>query len=351
MKIERLLIVFFILYFTSCTYRHYEVIGIDVAKSSKREMHFDDICTGIKIIPIQDSILYGKHPKICVSDRSVFVLDEISNSVNRYGFDGLLEERISLSKKIVDFSIYKNEYIDILTSESIECYDFHSNKLICQLPVSDTISIISVARWNDKEINFFGYNNNGDFVGTCNTEKGRLSCCMNRYPICREDGGQAISGSRFFHCGDELFMYYANSGNIWRFMMFQSPGYIWDYSGDNHKNIVPFLSSYQYGLSKHFHNVQMTSRMIYGVFEQDGNEMLFLFDRETFRCVIQSYLASTPNFPIGCIEKDKNFFICHSSDLHLYISPSLLDEKSANDYYSAIRKGCDALIIYSLKTV
>jgi hypothetical protein len=280
----------------SCAGRS-EKIKVDIDKALKKPADARKLYSEATVIPLRcpEGMTVGQAEKVVLevaADR-FFLLDQ--NEILAFNGAGDYLTSIKSEEKIIDFSVYRDQVLDILTADAITEYDIKDFALLKTYPIRDNdVILTSVARVDDDSIDMTGY-----LDGTA-YDCGYLVDRAYFYSVARPGPDYLVSHasapaaemqySRFFHHDGSVYNFFCQSGGIYRYTAddFIFPAYQWDFG----KRSLTFT------------NAQKTDDRIYLAFDLDGKDHVLVYNLENRKYHVVDYKA----FPLGIIYAGSNYY-------------------------------------------
>jgi len=289
-----IIILFTALLAVSCVGRS-EKVKVDIDKALKKLLDARDLYSEVKVIPL-------RCPEGMAVGQEKVVLDVAADRFFLQGRNGILVfngagdyvTSISSEEPIIDFSVYRDRVLDVLTAGAITEYDIKDGALLETYPIRDNdVVLTSVARVDDDSIDMTGY-----LDGTA-YDCGYLVDRAYFYAVARPAPDYLVShayvpaveiqNSRFFRC----------DGSVYNF---QRSGWIFGYTGNDF--IYP---AYQWDFGKRsptFTNAQKTADRVYLAFDMDGKDYVLVYNPDNGKYNVVENKA----FPLGVIYDGCNYY-------------------------------------------
>ena len=279
----------------SCVGRS-EKVKVDIGKALKKPADARELYSEATVIPLHcpegmTVSLEGKVVLDVAADR-FFLLGR--NGILVFNGAGDYVTSISSEEPIIDFSVYRDRVLDVLTAGAITEYDIKDGALLETYPIRDNdVVLTSVARVDDDSIDMTGY-----LDGTA-YDCGYLVDRAYFYAVARPAPDYLVShahvpaveiqDSRFFRC----------DGSVYNF---QRSGWIFGYTGDDF--IFP-AQEWDFGKrSPTFTNAQKTADRIFLAFELDGKDYVLVYNTGNGKYNV----VESETFPLGVIYDGSNYF-------------------------------------------
>ena len=273
-----------------------ERVKVDIDKALKKQVDGRKLYTEATVIPLHcpEGKTFGQERKVVLevaADR-FFLLGR--NEILVFNGAGDYVTSITSEEPVIDFSVYRDRVLDVLTAGAITEYDIKDGALLETYPIRDNdVVLTSVARVDDDSIDMTGY-----LDGTA-YDCGYLVDRAYFYSVARPAPDYLVSHanvpaaemktSRFFRCGEDVFNFCSRSGEIDRY--------------ENYFICVP----YQWDFGKRsltFTNVQKTADRIYLAFTLDGKDYVLVYNLGNGKCQVVDYTT----FPLGVIYAGSNYY-------------------------------------------
>ena len=279
----------------SCVGRS-EKVKVDIDKALKKQVDGRKLYSEATVIPLRcpegmTVVQEGKVALDVAADR-FFLLNQ--NEILVFNGAGDYVTSITSEEKIVDFSAYRDQVLDVLTAGAITEYDIKDGALLETYPIRDNdVVLTSVARVDDDSIDMTGY-----LDGTA-YDCGYLVDRAYFYAVARPAPDYLVShanvpaveiqDSRFFRC----------DGSVYNF---QRSGWIFGYTNDDF--IFP-AQEWDFGKrSLTFTNAQKTADRIFLAFELDGKDYVLVYNTGNGKYNV----VDSKTFPLGVIYDGSNYY-------------------------------------------
>ena len=288
-----IIILFTALLAVSCVGRS-EKVKVDIDKALKKPVDARDVYSEVTVIPLRcpEGMTVGQEKVVLdVAADRFFLLDRNEILV----FDGAGEYVTSITSEeaIIDFSVYRDRVLDVLTAGAITEYDIKDGALLDTYPIRDNDVILTgIAKVDDDSIDMTGY-----LDGTA-YDCGYLVDRAYFYSVARPAPDYLVShayvpaveiqNSRFFRC----------DGSVYNF---QRSGWIFGYTGNDF--IYP---AYQWDFGKRsptFTNAQKTADRVYLAFDMDGKDYVLVYNPDNRKYNV----VENKTFPLGVIYDGCNY--------------------------------------------
>ena len=279
----------------SCVGRS-EKVKVDIDRALKKKVDVGKLYSEVTVIPLQcpEGTTAGQEEKVVLdvaADR-FFLLNQ--NKILVFDGAGDYVTSITGEEPIIDFSVYRDRVLDVLTSGAITEYDIKDGTLLETYPIRDNdVILTSVARVDDDSIDMCGY-----LDGTA-YDCGYIVNRAYFYSVARPAPDYLVShanvpaaemqNSRFFRCDGLVYNYLCKSGWIFRYTNddFIFPAQEWDYGKR----------------SPTFTNAQKTTDRIYLAFDLDGKDYVLVYNLGNGKYNV----VGSKTFPLGVIYDGSNY--------------------------------------------
>ncbi|MBR5700740.1 MAG: hypothetical protein IKX37_06565 [Bacteroidales bacterium] len=223
-----------------------------------------------------------------------FLLDAEKNEILVFDWNGEYVTAIASAETILDFSVYQDETLEVLTQNAITEYAVADGSFQTEyLFENKGVALKCLGRVDDDSFFMLGSKDgfaygSGYIVGGIGFYSSALYysdyLTTHAYAPAAE-----VQNSRFFRCGDSVYSFLSQSGEIQK------------YEGNDFA-CVP----YQWDLGKrqpNFTNVQKTANRLYLAFESEGECTVLIYNLKSkqYKAVPQS------EFPLGVIYDGCNY--------------------------------------------
>lgn len=309
-------------------------IRIDIDRALKKQVSVRDLYTQASLIPLRypGTTSLGEDCKVVmdVSKTRLFLLDKEKNEIWVFDKNGGFVISIQSAESIIDFSVYRNQVLDVLTSNAITEYSINDGSYLVSYPIQDNdVSLKSMAKVDDDSIFMLGFRDGRAYDCGYLIDRDRFSSVAS--PIFSAEDYQ---NSRFFRCNDSTYSYSTQSGMILQFTHddFIYPLYEWDFGRK----------------SPIFTNAQMTDDKIYLAFQLDEEKQVLFYDLKSKKYKVVRQTKEGVSFPLGVIYAGSNYFCCQSSRLSDYLTQEMVGGTGADIYEELILSDCLVVIRYVL---
>ena len=268
-------------------------LKVDIGKALKSKVRAQDLYTQADSIPLRCP---GGASLLDVAADRFFLLDGEQNAILVLDWNGKYVTTISEADTIIDFSVYQDRILDVLTENAITEYAVTDGAFLAKYLIQDNdVMLKSVARATEDGIFIMG------------TQDGNAyDCCFmisnNRFYSGPRPASNYISthsylpasefqNSRFFRCDGIVYSFCSRSGLIGQYTddYFICVPYEWDFG--------------KWKLS--ITNVQKTADRLYLAFELEDEKYVLIYDLTRKKYRVVPYSA----FPLGIIYADTNYHL------------------------------------------
>ena len=276
---------------------------INLDRALKHPAGARDVYAEATSIPLQcpeRAILGQELALLDVAADRFFLLDEGKNEILIFDWNGEYVTTIAAADTIIDFSVYGDQVLDVLTENAIVDYAVTDGSLLAEYPFeSKGVTLKCLGRVDDDS--FFMLGSKDGFAYGCGYIVGGIgfyssALYYSDYLTTHAYAPAAeVQNSRFFRCGDSVYSFLSRSGEIQK------------YEGNDFA-CVP----YQWDLDKrqpNFTNVQKTADRLYLAFELDGERAVLIYNlkNKQYNTVPQS------EFPLGIIYDGCNYVFAYGA--------------------------------------
>ena len=279
----------------SCVGRS-EKVKVNIDKALKKQVDGRKLYSEATVIPLHcpEGMTVGQEEKMVLdvaADR-FFLLNQ--NEILVFNGAGDYVTSITSEEKIIDFSAYRDQVLDVLTAGAITEYDIKDGSLLETYPIQDNdVILTSVARVDDDSIDMTGY-----LDGTA-YDCGYIVNRAYFYSVARPAPdylathahipAEEMQHSRFFRCDGIVYNFLCKSGWIFRYTNndFIFPAQEWDFG----KRSLTFT------------NAQKTTDRIYLAFELDGKDYVLVYNTGSGKYNV----VENKTFPLGVIYDGSNY--------------------------------------------
>ena len=280
----------------SCAGRS-EKVKVDIDKALKKPADARKLYSEATVIPLRcpEGMIVEQAEKVVleVAANRFFLLDQ--NEILAFNGAGDYLTSIKSEEKIIDFSVYRDQVLDVLTADAIIEYDIKDFALLETYPIRDNdVTLTSVARVDDDSISMTGYRDGtaydcGYLVNRAYFYAGPRPApdylATHAYVPAEE-----MQRCRFFRCDGLVYNFICKSGWIFRYTNndFIFPAHQWDFG----KRSLTFT------------NAQKTADRIFLAFNLDGKDHVLVYNLENRNYHVVDFKA----FPLGIIYAGSNYY-------------------------------------------
>lgn len=293
----------------SC-WSHSDRLKVDIDKALKHPGRARDVYVETIAIPLQglEGIALGQEIRLLdVAADRFFLLDKEKNEILIFDRNGECVTLITMADSVIDFSVYRDRVLDVLTEDAITEYRATDGAFLAKYPIQDNdVMLIRVARVTEEGIFMLGTQDGCAYDVSYLISKSRF------YPAARPASdylsthafvpASECQNSRFFRCEGIVYSFGSRSGQIAKYT-------------DDYFICVP----YQWDFGKQapvFTNVQKTTEKIYLAFALDGKDYVLVYSLDDRKYKVVEY----DTFPLGVIYAGRNYYfspsdrsiICHT---------------------------------------
>ncbi|MBO6063048.1 MAG: hypothetical protein J6P62_03640 [Bacteroidales bacterium] len=283
---------------------------VDIDKALKKRVDAREFYSEASTIPLRFSVPTTPGREISLLDVAAdrfFLLDKEKNEILVFDWNGESVTTISVADTVIDFSVYRDRVLDVLTEDAITEYSTTDGAFLAKYPIRDLdVMLKRVARVTEDSIFMLGTQDG--YANDCS-----YSINKNRfYPAARPAPdylsthafvpASECQNSRFFRCDGIVYSFGTRSGQIARYAddYFISVPYQWDFG----KRAPVFT------------NAQKTTQKIYFAFTLDGKDYVLVYNLDNRKYKVADY----DTFPLGVIYAGRNYYfspadraiICHT---------------------------------------
>lgn len=296
----------------SCWHSHSDRIHVNINKALKKQVSTHDLYSQASVITLHypglTTIGQDSRTVLDIAHDRFFILDKGKNEILVFDGEGAFLTSITSTEVIIDFSVYKNDILDVLTSMAITEYSTRDCSLLKTYPINDNnVILTSVAKVDDDTIGMTGFLNGRAF--DCGYVIGKIGF----YTVINDFFSAAeYQNCRFFHSNDSTFNFCSRSGEIefYRGDDFVFPWYDWDFGK----------------LSPCFTNVQKTTDRIYLAFQLDGDDYTLVYNLNDGKYQVVMQTIEGVSFPLGVFFDGCNYYCTLSSRLLEFLPSDYLDD-------------------------
>ena len=279
----------------SCWQGHSGRFKVDIDKALRKQVDVMKLYAEATVIPLHcpEGTTLGQKGKVVLdvaADR-FFLLDR--NEILVFNGAGDYVTSITSEESIIDFSVYRDRVLDVLTAGAITEYDIKDGAMLETYPIPDNdVHFTSIAKVEDDAFHMTGYQDGtaydcGYLVDQARFYSGPRPAAD--HPVSHAYVPAAeMKTSRFFRCGEDVFNFCSRSGEIDRYeSYFICVPYQWDFGKQ----------------SLTFTNAQKTDDRIYLAFTLDGKDYVLIYNLENRKYRV----VENEVFPLGVIYDGSNY--------------------------------------------
>ena len=224
-----------------------------------------------------------------------FLLDKKKNEIVIFDRNGECVTQITMADTVVDFSVYLDLVMDVLTEDAITEYSATDGAFLAKYPIQDNdVMLKRVARVTEDGFFMLGTKDGYAYDGSYLISKNHF------YPAARPAPdylsthsfvpASECQNSRFFRCDGIVYSFGSRSGQIAQYT-------------DDYFICVP----YEWDFGKRapvFTNAQKTTEKIYLAFALDGKEYVLVYNLNNRKYKVVEY----DTFPLGVIYAGRNYY-------------------------------------------
>lgn len=288
---------------------HSDRLKVDIDKALKHPGRAQDVYAEAVAIPLHgpEGITLGQEIGLLdVAADRFFLLDKKKNEIVIFDRNGECVTQITTADTVVDFSVYRDLVLDVLTEDAITEYSATDGAFLSKYPIQDNdVMLKRAARVTEDGIFVLGTKDGYAYDGSYLISKNHF------YPAARPAPNYLSThsfvpasechNSRFFRCDGIVYSFGSRSGQIAQYT-------------EDYFICVP----YQWDFGKRapvFTNAQKTTGKIYLAFALDGKEYVLVYNLNNRKYKVVEY----DTFPLGVIYAGRNYsyspsdraIICH----------------------------------------
>lgn len=277
---------------------HSDRLKVDIDKALKHPGRAQDVYAEAVAIPLHgpEGITLGQEIGLLdVAADRFFLLDKKKNEIVIFDRNGECVTQITMADTVVDFSVYRDLVLDVLTEDAITEYSATDGAFLAKYPIQDNdVMLKRVARVTEDGIFVLGTKDGYAYDGSYLISKNHF------YPAARPAPdylsthsfvpASECQNSRFFRCDGIVYSFGSRSGQIAQYT-------------DDYFICVP----YQWDFGKRapvFTNAQKTTGKIYLAFALDGKEYVLVYNLNNRKYKVVEY----DTFPLGVIYAGRNYY-------------------------------------------
>lgn len=288
---------------------HSDRLKVDIDKALKHPGRAQDVYAEAVAIPLHgpEGITLGQEIGLLdVAADRFFLLDKKKNEIVIFDRNGECVTQITMADTVVDFSVYRDLVLDVLTEDAITEYSATDGAFLAKYPIQDNDVMLKRAA-RVTEDGFFmlgtkdGYAYDGSYLISKNHFYPAARPAPNYLSTHSFVPASECHNSRFFRCDGIVYSFGSRSGQIAQYT-------------EDYFICVP----YQWDFGKRapvFTNAQKTTGKIYLAFALDGKEYVLVYNLNNRKYKVVEY----DTFPLGVIYAGRNYsyspsdraIICH----------------------------------------
>ena len=277
---------------------HSDRLKVDIDKALKHPGRAQDVYAEAVAIPLHgpEGITLGQEIGLLdVAADRFFLLDKKKNEIVIFDRNGECVTQITMADTVVDFSVYRDLVLDVLTEDAITEYSATDGAFLAKYPIQDNdVMLKRAARVTEDGIFVLGTKDGYAYDGSYLISKNHF------YPAARPAPdylsthsfvpASECQNSRFFRCDGIVYSFGSRSGQIAQYT-------------EDYFICVP----YQWDFGKRapvFTNAQKTTGKIYLAFALDGKEYVLVYNLNNRKYKVVEY----DTFPLGVIYAGRNYY-------------------------------------------
>ena len=277
---------------------HSDRLKVDIDKALKHPGRAQDVYAEAVAIPLHgpEGITLGQEIGLLdVAADRFFLLDKKKNEIVIFDRNGECVTQITMADTVVDFSVYRDLVLDVLTEDAITEYSATDGAFLAKYPIQDNdVMLKRAARVTEDGIFVLGSKDGYAYDGSYLISKNHF------YPAARPAPdylsthsfvpASECQNSRFFRCDGIVYSFGSRSGQIAQYT-------------EDYFICVP----YQWDFGKRapvFTNAQKTTGKIYLAFALDGKEYVLVYNLNNRKYKVVEY----DTFPLGVIYAGRNYY-------------------------------------------
>ena len=282
---------------------HSDRLKVDIDKALKHPGRAQDVYAEAVAIPLHgpEGITLGQEIGLLdVAADRFFLLDKKKNEIVIFDRNGECVTQITMADTVVDFSVYRDLVLDVLTEDAITEYSATDGAFLAKYPIQDNdVMLKRVARVTEDGFFMLGTKDGYAYDGSYLISKNHF------YPAARPAPdylsthsfvpASECQNSRFFRCDGIVYSFGSRSGQIAQYT-------------EDYFICVP----YQWDFGKRapvFTNAQKTTGKIYLAFALDGKEYVLVYNLNNRKYKVVEY----DTFPLGVIYAGRNYYYSPSN--------------------------------------
>ena len=282
---------------------HSDRLKVDIDKALKHPGRAQDVYAEAVAIPLHgpEGITLGQEIGLLdVAADRFFLLDKEENEILLFDRNGECVTQITMADTVVDFSVYRDLVLDVLTEDAITEYSATDGAFLAKYPIQDNdVMLKRAARVTEDGFFMLGTKDGYAYDGSYLISKNHF------YPAARPAPdylsthsfvpASECQNSRFFRCDGIVYSFGSRSGQIAQYT-------------EDYFICVP----YQWDFGKRapvFTNAQKTTGKIYLAFALDGKEYVLVYNLNNRKYKVVEY----DTFPLGVIYAGRNYYYSPSN--------------------------------------
>ena len=282
---------------------HSDRLKVDIDKALKHPGRAQDVYAEAVAIPLHgpEGITLGQEIGLLdVAADRFFLLDKEENEILLFDRNGECVTQITMADTVVDFSVYRDLVLDVLTEDAITEYSATDGAFLAKYPIQDNdVMLKRAARVTEDGFFMLGTKDGYAYDGSYLISKNHF------YPAARPAPdylsthsfvpASECQNSRFFRCDGIVYSFGSRSGQIAQYTedYFICVPYEWDFG----KRAPVFT------------NAQKTTGKIYLAFALDGKEYVLVYNLNNRKYKVVEY----DTFPLGVIYAGRNYYYSPSN--------------------------------------
>lgn len=282
----------------SCGQGSFDPLKVNIDRALKHPANARDVYAEAVAIPLLCPVgttLEQAGPIVLdVAADRFLLLDAEKNEILVFDWKGEYVTAIGSAETILDFSVYQDETLEVLTQDAIADYSVKDGSFLAEHPIENKgVALKCLGRVDEDSFFILGSKDGLAYSGGYIV--GKLGFYSDALPAAdylttrRFVPASEVEHSRFFRCGGTVYSFLSRSGQIQQYTAedFACVPYQWDFG-----NRQPG-----------FTNVQKTADRLYLAFELEGEDAVLIYDLKSkqYKSVPQS------EFPLGVIYDGCNY--------------------------------------------
>ena len=281
----------------SCGQGSFDPLKVNIDRALKHPASAREVYSEVVEIPLRcpARATPGVPTLLDVAADRFFLLDAEKNEILVFDWKGENVTAIASAETILDFSVYQDETLEVLTQDAITDYSVKDCSFLAEHPIENKgVALKCLGRVDEDSFFILGSKDGLAYSGGYIV--GRLGFYSDALPAAdylttrRYVPASEVEHSRFFRCGGTVYSFLSRSGQIQQYTAedFACVPYQWDFG------------KRQPG----FTNVQKTADRLYLAFELDGESAVLIYNLKS-----KQYKAVRgEDFPLGVIYDGCNYF-------------------------------------------